>query len=163
MDKYIPKIRKGSKNKILDRCTPLREYSQFIESVRSNTAIDPENGFEKAIEQCMKNGILRDYLERKSKEVRNMLTAEYDYEMDIAVQREEAMMHGIKQGKLEGLRQGMQQGKLEGIQQGIQQGMHKKQENIVLNMFSKGLDINTISEYTDLDIGEIKKIREKLK
>ncbi len=145
-------INLDKRNKILDRCTPLREYSQFIESVRMHTDKDPENGFEKAIEQCMANGILSDYLERKSKEVRNMFTAEYDYEMDIAVQREEAMMHGIKQGKLEGLQQGMQQG--------IQKGMHKKQENIVLNMFSEGLDIQTISKYTKLDIAEIKKIRD---
>ncbi len=73
-----------------------------------------------------------------------MLTAEYDYEMDIAVQREEAMMHGIKQGKLEG----------------IQQGIHKNQTNIVLNMVSKGFDMQTISKCTDLDIAEVQKIRD---
>ncbi len=124
-------INLDKKNRILDRCSPLREYSQFIESVRRNTAIDSEHGFEKAIEECMANGILSDYLERKSKEVRNMFTAEYDYEMDIAVQREEAML----------------------------QGMHKEKENIVLNMFSEGLDIQTISKYTKLDIAEIQKIK----
>ncbi len=145
-------INLDKRNKILDRCTPLREYSQFIESVRRNTAIDPENGFEKAIEQCMANGILKDYLERKSKEVRNMLTAEYDYEMDIAVQREEAMMHGIKQGRQEG----MQQGKLEGMQE----GENKRNSAIVLNMVSKGFDMQTISECTDLDISEVQKIRD---
>ncbi len=133
-------INLDKKNKILDRCTPLREYSQFIESVRRNTAIDPEYGFEKAIDECMENGILRDYLERKSKEVRNMFTAEYDYDMDIAVQREEAMMHGM--------------------QKGMQRGKEERNSAIVLNMFSEGLDIQTISKYTQLDIAEIKKIKE---
>ncbi len=47
-----------------------------------------------------------------------------------------------------------------GMQKGMQKGMHKKQENIVLNMFSKGLDMQTISEYTDLDIAEVQKIRD---
>ncbi len=144
-------INLDKRNEILDRCTPLREYSQFIESVRRNRSIDPENGFEKAIEQCMANGILSEYLERKSKEVRNMFTAEYDYEMDIAVQREEAMMHGIKQGKLEGIQQG--------IEQGMQQGKEERNTDIVLNMFAQGLDIQTISKCTELDVAEIKKIK----
>ncbi len=137
-------INLDKKNKILDRCTPLRQYSQFIESVRKHIAKNPEYGFEKAIEQCIANGILSDYLERKGKEVRNMLTAEYDYEMDIAVQREEAWELGMEKGKLEGM----------------QEGMHKKQENIVLNMVSKGFDMQTIAECTDLDIAEVQKIKE---
>ncbi len=50
------------------------------------------NGFDKAIKECLENDILREYLNRKAKEVINMLTAEYDYATDIAVQREEASL-----------------------------------------------------------------------
>lgn len=42
-----------------------------------------------------------DYLKRKGSEVVNMLTAEYDYETDIEVQRGEAYDEGREEGKLE--------------------------------------------------------------
>ena len=42
----------------------------------------------------MEEGILTDYLDRKSREVINMLCAKYDYKMDIAVKQEEAFEDG---------------------------------------------------------------------
>ena len=42
-----------------------------------------------------------DYLKRKGSEVVNMLTAEYDYETDIEVQRGEAYDEGREEGKFE--------------------------------------------------------------
>jgi uncharacterized membrane protein YfhO len=44
----------------------------------------------RAIKECIRKGILKEYLLRKSSEVVNMLMAEYDYATDIEVQREEA-------------------------------------------------------------------------
>ena len=78
---------KGSE--ILHTCKPLKEYTLFIETVRRHTKLDSENGFRNAIKECIQNDILREYLQRKSKEVMNMLIAEYDYDVAIAVQREE--------------------------------------------------------------------------
>ena len=40
----------------------------------------------------------------------NMLTAEYDYEMDMRVNREAAMNIGRQQGRKEGLLEGRQEG-----------------------------------------------------
>ncbi|WP_255422753.1 hypothetical protein [Treponema sp. Marseille-Q4130] len=52
----------------------------------------------------------------------NMLIAEYDYDVDIAVQREEereiALQEGIVQGEAKGFSLGIAQGKLEGISEG---------------------------------------------
>jgi len=91
---------KGSE--ILHTCKPLKEYTLFIETVRRHTKLDSENGFRNAIKECIQNDILREYLQRKSKEVMNMLIAEYDYDVDIAVQREEereiALQEGISEG-----------------------------------------------------------------
>ena len=42
----------------------------------------------------MEEGILTDYLDRKSREVINMLCAKYNYKMDIAVKKEEAFQDG---------------------------------------------------------------------
>ena len=66
----------------------MREYSQFVEATRKYR--EDEDQLQKAVKECIEKGILADYLLRKSSEVVNMLMAEYDYEMDIEVQREEA-------------------------------------------------------------------------
>ena len=70
-------------NVIIKRCEPLKQYSQFVDAVRHHIAIDREHGFETAIKECIQNDILREYLQRKSKEVLNMLIGEYDYDTDI--------------------------------------------------------------------------------
>ncbi|MBC6719390.1 MULTISPECIES: Rpn family recombination-promoting nuclease/putative transposase [Treponema] len=91
---------KGSR--ILHTCKPLKEYALFVEAVRKHLKLDTENGFKNAIKECIQNDILREYLQRKSREVVNMLIAEYDYDVDIAVQREEereiALQEGISEG-----------------------------------------------------------------
>ena len=100
-------------SEILKRCKPLEQYSLFVNAVRRNIAVDKEHGFEKAIKECIQNDILREYLQRKSKEVLNMLIGEYDYDTDIAVQREESFDMGLAEGKSLGLAQGSLQAKLE--------------------------------------------------
>ena len=92
-------------SQILKSCKPLGQYSRFVEAVRRHIAVDKEHGFENAIRECIKNDILREYLQRKSREVINMLVVEYDYDTDIAVQRQESLMLGIQQGEARGSRQ----------------------------------------------------------
>ncbi len=92
-------------SKLLENCKPLEEYTLFVEAVRRHVKLDAENGFKNAIKECIQNDILKNYLERKSREVMNMLIAEYDYDTDIAVQREESLRVGIQQGLSDGSRQ----------------------------------------------------------
>ena len=88
-------------SEILKLCKPLEQYSLFVDAVRRNIAVDKDHGFEKAIKECIQNDILREYLQRKSKEVLNMLIGEYDYDTDIAVQREESFDMGRLEGSLQ--------------------------------------------------------------
>jgi len=99
--------------KILKTCKTLDEYSLFVEEVRIQTQLDPENGFTNAVKICIEKGILREYLQRKSREVVNMLIAEYDYDTDIAVQREEAGKIAFARGISQGISQGSLQKALE--------------------------------------------------
>lgn len=55
--------------------------------------------YETAVRQAIDQGILSEYLKRKSTEVINMFLDPYDYDMDIAVQREEAFEDGEMQGE----------------------------------------------------------------
>lgn len=82
------------KHVILTKCRVLREYSQFVETTRKYR--EDGNKLEKAVKECIENGILSEYLTRKSYEVVNMLMAEYDYEMDMEVKCEEAAEKAAK-------------------------------------------------------------------
>ena len=124
---------------ILSRCKALDEYSLFVEEVRIQTQRDSENGFTNAVKICIEKGILKEYLQRKSREVINMLVAEYDYDTDIAVQRAEAGRIAFA----------------EGISQGISQGAYQKARETAAAFKRLGIDSAKIAEGTGLTVQEV--------
>ena len=72
-----------------------------------------------------------------------MLVAEYDYDTDIAVQREESLRIGIQQGIQQGIRQGKSLGLIEG------------KIETARNLLSMGLSIDDIIKATGLSKQEI--------
>lgn len=94
----LVKVKNCSDSKLLPivkTCDILEQYCRFIEIVEQNySRWSPKRSFRKAIYQAMEEGILIEYLDRKSREVINMLCAKYDYKMDIAVKKEEAFADG---------------------------------------------------------------------
>ena len=86
-------INSDKAHEVLDKCGILKEYSQFISTVRKYW--DEEGAIKKAIKECIEKGILADYLKRKGSEVENMLIAEYSYEEDMQVKLQEGIWQGI--------------------------------------------------------------------
>ncbi len=113
-------------HEILNRCGILREYSEFVEILRKHQQTDSSDAYKNAIEECMKAGILADYLKKKGSEVVNMLIAEYDYDLDVEVQREEAYAAGKEDGRQEGQKEILQE--------------------LVKRKLEKGKSIDTIAE-----------------
>lgn len=147
----IVNINQHNEHPLLETCKPINEYSIFVQTVREWKAVDPVHGFQKAVEECIANNILREYLERKAKEVINMLLAEYNYEEDIAVQRAEerelAFAEGIEQGRSEGIEQGRSEG--------IEQGSHKKAVESARVLKQLHCDTAMIMQVTGLSAEEI--------
>ncbi len=85
----------------MNRWCQSRAVIQPIDAVREQKKHGERESIKKAVEQCIKQDILREYLTRKASEVRNMLIAEYDYEMDIAVKVEEAVEDAVKENTKE--------------------------------------------------------------
>ena len=85
-------------SKLLEKCKVLNEYSQFVEAVRNFRKEGDADYMKKAIQYCIDNHILEEYLSRKGSEVMNFLCAEYDYEMDMQVKKEEAYEEGFDDG-----------------------------------------------------------------
>ena len=136
---------KGSE--ILHTCKPLKEYTLFVDAVRRHTKLDSENGFKNAIKECIQNDILREYLQRKSREVMNMLIAEYDYDVDIAVQREEEREIALKEG--------IAQGEAKGFSEGISEGSYQKALETAKNLLDLGLSVANIAKATGLTEAEV--------
>ena len=130
-------------NKVLKRCQVLEQYSDFVELVRRTYASGVEEPFKVAIEIAIKTGILKDYLERKATEVINMILTEYDYDTDIAVQREEAYEEGLSKG----ISQGAEQAKIETAK----------------NLLNMGLTLKQIAQGTGLPLETVENLTGKAK
>ncbi|MBQ0168067.1 MAG: hypothetical protein KBT02_13250, partial [Treponema sp.] len=85
--------------KFQDGCDILKQYCDFIEIVREYAVPGNPDSYKQAIEEAISRNILKEYLIKNSTEVINMFLAEYDYETDIAVQREEAREEGREEGR----------------------------------------------------------------
>ena len=142
----IININKEKDNPILHQCEPLKQYSDFIKEVRDCMKENIENPFTTAINRSIKNGVLSEYLKRKSTEVHNMLFGEYDYETDIRVQRREAFEDGVA----------------EGIAQGIEQGAEQKAIETAKRLISMGLSLEQVSAGTDLPLETVEKLKQEL-
>ena len=135
-------INQQNHHPLLKNCQTMYEYTVFVETVRKWKELDPQNGFQKAIEECIANNILRDYLKRKTKEVLNMLLAEYNYETDIAVQRAEEREIAFA----------------EGIEQGFSDGSYKKALETAKLMRTHNYPITEICTMTGLTKEEVENI-----
>ena len=155
---------------LLKKTPDLKEYTEFVNVVKEFKLKYGNNGYDKAIRYCIKNNILKDYMASNAKEVESMLVAEYNYDMDIQVQREECykkgmlegMQNGILKGKKEGIIKGMlkglQKGKKEGIKEGKEEGKKEEQKTLARRMKDENLDIAIIQKITKLSREEIEKL-----
>ena len=124
-------------NPVLIKCKALEEYSKLVELVRFNIKNKINKPITSAIKKAMKAGLLKNYLPRKSTEVENMLLTEYDYDTDIAVQRQEA------------------------FEQGISQGVLKNKLETAKKLLDMSLTIQDIVKITGLSVKEIKEIEQE--
>ena len=83
-----------------------------------------------------------------------MLIAEYDYDVDIAVQREEA----LQEGEAKGFSMGIAQGEAKGFSEGISEGSYQKALETAKLMRTHNYPIAEICTMTGLTEREIKQL-----
>ena len=87
-----------------------------------------------------------------------MLIAEYDYDVDIAVQREEEREIALKEGEAKGFSIGIAQGEAKGFSEGISEGSYQKALETAKNLLDLGLSVANIAQATGLTEKEIKQL-----
>ncbi len=148
-------INPAQQHEVLEKCRVLKEYGQFVDILRDYQAKGDGDAFKHTIEQCIDSGILADYLKKKGSEVINMLIAEYDYDMDIEVQREEAYTEGLSRGREEGLREGREEGHKEGCNYKLIEQLKKK--------LSKGKSPEEIADELEESVEIIQELIDSMK
>lgn len=80
----------------------MRDYAEYTNRVRVYAQDLPiEDAVEKAITECIHEGILAEFLKKNRAEAKNVSIYEYDEEKHLRMEREEWLEDGLKQGRLE--------------------------------------------------------------
>ena len=137
----------------------LQEYLTFCDLYnkdvkRKKTATEKLSGLRKVIHECIKNGILREFLKKHQKEVETMLMTVLPPEQAIEFMKLEEYNKGVE----EGIEQGIEKGIEQGIEQGIEKGKHDTCLNLAGNMLKSNYSIDSIMEITGLSREEIESL-----
>ena len=102
-------INLGKNRELMEKCKQLREYAEFIAIIRKYLAegMQFEKSVEIAVDNCIKNGILADVLQKNRAEVVDMILTEYDEEEFRRAWREDLLNEGFRKGLNNGLSKGI--------------------------------------------------------
>ena len=141
---------------ILKKCETLRQYSRFVEIVRSYGHIDQLTGavMVKIMEQCKKEGVLTEFMEHYGTELIEMLFKELTREEDLEISRLDGYDAGVKDGE----KSGFTKGEKSGFTKGEKSGERKAALDIALNFKKAGVALETIAANTGLSLAEIESL-----
>ena len=88
-------INEGHNQKLMESCQILKEYAQYVSKVRTyKKTLSLNEAVEKAVEECIREGILREFLLANKAEVVAMSIFEYDREWEEEILRKEEFEAG---------------------------------------------------------------------
>ena len=97
----------GKNQSLLDACQVLKEYALYTERVRryaGETILS--RAVERAVKECIEEGILRDFLLKNRAEAIAVSIFEYDEKRELRLIRKEEYAEGPKEGRESGLKEG---------------------------------------------------------
>lgn len=100
---------------ILHKSSVLRDYSVLCANIEDCQKQGESDYVRAGILRTMEGGTLCEYLKRNITEAAGMLMAEYDYDTDMAVKKEEWEEQVWKKAMAQGMAQGMEQGYASGV------------------------------------------------
>ena len=135
-------INEGHNALLMEHCQTLKEYSQYVAKVRKYAAGMPlDQAVEYAVDECIKENILADFLRKNRAEVISMSIFEYDKEEEEKKLRKAEYEAGVEAGEKSG------------IQKGI---LNTARHLLELNKLS----LEEISSVSGLSIDELKKLQQ---
>lgn len=103
-------INYGKNHLLLEHCPFLRDYMTFVDYVRyyhkGHGYNNLEHCIELAIDRCIEENILRDFLMRRRTEVVKVMKLDYTFDRQLMLEREDSRQEGREEGLAEGREEG---------------------------------------------------------
>ena len=134
---------------ILKKCETLRQYSRFVDIMRSYQKVDrlTNETMVEIMKRCQKDGILTDFFREYGTELIEMLFKELTREEDLEISRLDGYDAGEKDGFAKGEKAGFSKGEKSGEQ--------KAAFEIARNMKKEKVAPDMISRITGLTMAEV--------
>lgn len=101
-------INQGKNKELLEVCKTLKEYMIFVDRIRLYTkTMELGAAAEKAVDECIHEGVLSDFLRKNRGEAIEMSIFEYDEERELKLIRRAEYEEGLKEGREEGREDGL--------------------------------------------------------
>ena len=141
-------INYGHNQELMARCRTLEEYSILIGRISSKVrnGIPLEPAADAAVQECIRNGILKDFLIKHRSEVVGMLLEEFDMDEYIKMERRDSYADGHEDGLAMGLAEGLAEGK------------RLEQLHIIHNMFQENIPAQSCAKLLNKDTAFIDKV-----
>ena len=142
-------VNEGHNKELMEHCQTLKEYAQYVARVRkytSSTELSLEEAVERAVDECMKEGILSEFLTKNRAEVISMSIFEYDKDEEEKKLRKAEYEAGVQAG----------------MEAGMAAGMETKVKNQIKKKLAKGKDAETIAEELEEDTAVIQKLIDEI-
>ena len=153
----------------MQHCSTLNEYAQYVARVRHYAAdMSLDQAVERAVDECIREGILAEFLTCNRNEVISMSIFEYDKELEEKKLRKaeyeagfsEGEKYGHEAGFSEGEKHGHETGFSEGEKYGIERGTFLNSIETARRMLKfQEFSLEKIASISGLSLDEIKKLQ----
>ena len=100
LEAVLLNINPGYNENLKGLCKSLHDYAEYTSRVREYAKeMEIEEAVEKAITECIAEGILAEFLNKSRAEVKKVSIYEYDQEKHLRMEREDAKAEGIVEGR----------------------------------------------------------------
>lgn len=140
-------INYGKNRELLSKCGFLKDYMTFVDYVRNYHKEygynELEHAIEVAIDQCIKEGVLRDFLMEHRTEVVKVTRLDYTFDRQLALEREDSRTEGRAEGRAEGL--------AKGLAEGLDEGRKKEKISLISKKIAKNKSLEQIADELEED------------
>ena len=143
---------KGHNPELMETCQTLREYAEYTDRVRRYAKeMLLEEAVERAITECIREGILEDFLKKNRAEAMKVSIYEYDAQKHIEMEKKDSYQAGRNDGYQAGREDGYQAGKDDGYQTGKDDGRTEMLRQVIRTMLTNGKTVSQIAADLGMD------------
>ena len=139
-------INSDSDDEVLDACEPLREYAEFVDTVRDllseGVAENRDAAVAMAVDRCVREGVLRELLLQHKSEVVDMLITEYDEEDVYRLMKRDAREEGLEEGREEGRKEGREEERKRNEQEKLASARKLKEAGVAPEIIAESLGLS---------------------